>query len=106
MDDHFVALSGDEDDNLEQLGRTVRADDQPSIGVVAKVVDDEGVFDGVEDVVVDNAVTASGPVDLHTPILYYETFAPATGSPAEDPPAVSAADRREDGSSYSRDHLG
>jgi hypothetical protein len=41
VDDHFVALGGDEDDDFEQVGSTVRADDQPSIRVLAEVVDDE-----------------------------------------------------------------
>jgi hypothetical protein len=31
------------------------------------------MFDGVEDVVVHDAVTAGGRVDLHTAILYYES---------------------------------
>jgi hypothetical protein len=41
------------------------------------------LFDGVEDVVVGDAVAAGGRVDLHTGLLYYE-------SPCGQPPATKA----------------
>lgn len=78
MDDQLVVLGGDKDDDLEQVGGSVRADDQPSVGVFAEVVDNQGVLDGVDDVFVGDAMTASGRVDLHTSIVYYETFMPVS----------------------------
>jgi hypothetical protein len=36
------------------------------------------VFDGMEHVVVDDAVSASGRVDLHTPLMYYRIPASRT----------------------------
>ena len=83
MDDHLVAFSGDEDDDLKEVRGVVGADDQPSVRVLAQVVDDHGVFDGVEDVVVSDAVAAGGRVDLHTAILYYERL-------CRQPPATKA----------------
>ena len=73
MDDHLVAFGGDEHDDFKEVGSAVRSDDQPSIRVLAKVVENHRMFDGVEDVFVTNAVTASGRMDLHTAILYYES---------------------------------
>lgn len=85
MDDHLIAIGGDEHDDLEEVGGAVRTDDQPTVRVLTEVVDDHGVFDGVDDVVVGDAMAASGRVDLHTAILYYETLprqAPATKATA------------------------
>ena len=73
MDDHFVALSTDEDDNFEEVGSEVGSYDQPPVRVLADVVDQEGVFNGVEDVLISDAVSASRRVNLHTALSYYET---------------------------------
>ena len=75
MDDQFIAFAGDEHDDLEQVRCSVGTDDQPSVWVFAEIVDDERVFDRVEDVVVRDAVATDGRVDLHTQILYYEIIA-------------------------------
>lgn len=56
-----------------RVHRTVGTDDQPAVGILAQIVDEHRVFDGVEDVVVRDAVAARGRVDLHTAILYYES---------------------------------
>ena len=74
MDDQLVTLCGDEHDDFEEVRSAVGADDEPSVRVVAEVVDDQRVLDGVEDVVVSDPVTAGGRVDLHMAILYYESI--------------------------------
>ena len=61
------------DDDLEKVAGMIGTDDQPSVGFLADVVNDESVFDGVEDVAVCDAVAAGGRMNLHTAILYYET---------------------------------
>lgn len=58
--------SGDEDHEFEEAGGAVGADDEPPVGILAEVVDEEGVFDGVEHVVVGDAMAASRRVNLHT----------------------------------------
>jgi hypothetical protein len=73
VDDQLVAFSRDEDDNFEQVRGAIGADDQPSVWVFAEVVGDYRVVSGVEDVVVSDAVAASGRVDHHNDLLYYET---------------------------------
>ncbi len=61
-----------ENDDLEQVAGAIWADDQPSIGFLAEVVDDKSVRDGVGDVVVVDTVASSRSMDLHTLISYYE----------------------------------
>ena len=68
MDDQLVTFGGDEHDNFEEVRSAVGADDEPSLRVLADVIDKDRVLDGVEDVVSD-AVASSGRVDLHTAIL-------------------------------------
>jgi hypothetical protein len=65
VDDHLVAFAGDDDDDFEKVCGAVGTDDQPSVGVLAQVVDSHRVFDGVEDVVVRYAVPMGRRVDLH-----------------------------------------
>ncbi len=72
MDDQLVTFGGDEHDDFEEVRSAVGADNQPSVRVLAKVINDHRVLDGVKDVVVRDAVAASGRVDLHTRLLYYE----------------------------------
>jgi hypothetical protein len=43
MDDELVAVARNENDDLEQVAGAIWADDQPSIGFLAEVVDDESV---------------------------------------------------------------
>ena len=69
MDDHLVTFGCEEHDDLEEVGGAVGPDEEPAVGVFANGVDDHGVFDSMEHVVVGNAVTAGGGVDLHTTIL-------------------------------------
>ncbi|MGI8792640.1 MAG: hypothetical protein ACR2H3_05605 [Acidimicrobiales bacterium] len=40
MDDELVTLCGDEDDELDEVGGTVGADHEPSIRVLAEVVNE------------------------------------------------------------------
>ncbi|MBF6841974.1 hypothetical protein HN289_20210 [Acinetobacter baumannii] len=71
MDDQLFTVGGEQDDQFEQVGGSGRTDDEPPIGILADVLDGEGVVDGVEHVVIGNAVTSGGSVDLHTEISYY-----------------------------------
>ena len=73
MDDQFIALCGDEDDDLKEAGGAIRADDDPPVRIFAEVVHDHRVFDGMENVLIGDAVVAGRRVDLHTGILYYES---------------------------------
>ena len=73
MNDQLVALGGGEDDDLEQVGGAVGTDEQPSVGILADVVDDDAVFDGVEHVVIADAMASSRWVDLNTALMYYKT---------------------------------
>lgn len=59
MNDHLGALSGDEDDDLEEVPGTVRTDDEPAIRILTNVFDRRGVLDSVKHVVVSHPV-ASG----------------------------------------------
>lgn len=58
MDDQLLAFGCDEDDNLQETGGTVRTDDEPPVGIFTEVIDEQGMFDRVEDVFVSDAVTA------------------------------------------------
>lgn len=61
MDDQFVAFCGDKDDDLEEAGSAIGADDELSVRIFAEVVHDHRVFDDMEDVVISDAVVAGGP---------------------------------------------
>jgi hypothetical protein len=78
MDDELIAASGDQDEEFEKISCGVRSEDQPPVGVFTKVVDHEGVLDGMEHVVLRHAMTVSRHMNLHTRILYYEI--PIAGS--------------------------
>ena len=69
MDDQLVALGRDEHDELEEVGGSVRSDDESTVGIVTEIFDHERVVDGVEHVVVGDAVASGRGVDLHTRIL-------------------------------------
>lgn len=69
MNDQLVTFSGDEHDDFEEVRRAVRTDDEPPVRVLAEVIDDDRVFDGMEDVVVSGSVATRGRVDLYTAIL-------------------------------------
>ncbi len=66
MNDHLFILGRDEDDQLEEVGGAVGTDDKPSVRVLAQVINERRVLDGVEHVVVSDAVAAGGRMDLHT----------------------------------------
>ena len=72
MDDQLVAF-GDEHNDFEKVAGTVGTDDQPPVGILAKVVDDRRMLDGVKEVVICDSMSACGREDLHTSILYYES---------------------------------
>lgn len=78
MDDDLVALIADQHDDFEKVAGGVRSQDQPPIGILAKVVDRQRVLDSVEDVVLSNIVAVRRVVDLHTRLAYYEI--PSAGS--------------------------
>ena len=71
MDDELVTVTRNENDDLEHVAGAIWADDQPSLGFLAEVVDDESVRDGVGDVVVVDTVPSSRSMDL-TLLSYYE----------------------------------
>ena len=78
-----------------RFGGAIGTDEQPSVGILADVVDDDAVFDGVEHVVIADAVAPSRWVDLHMGLMYYKTrawnrFAAAARS-APVTPAVTPA---------------
>ncbi len=72
MDDHLAALPTDEHDHLEEIGGSVWTDDEPPVGVVSEIFDDERVFEGTKHVFVADPVAAGRGMDLHTLLLYYE----------------------------------
>ena len=72
MNDDLVAVVSHQDDDLEQVGGAVGADDEPTIGILSEVLNRDSEVDGVEHVFVGHAVTSGRGVDLHTGLLYYE----------------------------------
>ena len=72
VDNQLLTFGGDEHDESDKVGGAVPSDDEPPVRVLAEVVDDHGVFDGGEDVIVGNAVAAGSRMDLDTALLYYE----------------------------------
>jgi hypothetical protein len=87
VDGEFVAVARDEHDDLAQVARSVWTDDEPSIGILTEIVNDEWVRDGVGDVVIVHAVASSRSMDLHTLKSYYEI---ASGGPASSKCHASA----------------
>jgi hypothetical protein len=69
VDDQLVAFGGDEHDDFEEVGGSVGADDEPSIGILAEVINNERVVDRVEDVAIGSAVASGRRMDLHTALL-------------------------------------
>ena len=66
MNDHLVALVCHKHDDLEKIRGAVGTDDEPTVGIVAQILDDHRVPDGVQHVLIDDAVAAGCGVDLHT----------------------------------------
>lgn len=67
MDDDLVAFSADQHDEFEKVPCGVRSEDQPAVGVFAKIVDHQGVpcppaigFDRCVDVRLMRCVQAEG----------------------------------------------
>src|SRR5690242_2897666 len=54
---------------LRRFAARSGTDHEAPVRLFAQAVDDHGVFDGVEDVVVRDAVAASRRVNLHTALL-------------------------------------
>jgi hypothetical protein len=88
VDDHVGALGGEEHDELEEIRGAVRTDDEPSIGVIAEILDGESVLDGMEHFVVRDAVSSGTRVDLHTRILYYRNIEERPWMQASREPAM------------------
>lgn len=78
MDDDLVTFGADEDNKFEEVAGGVGSEDQPTVRVLAEVVDDQRVLDSVEHVFLGDIVAMRRVVDLHTPLAYYET--PIVGS--------------------------
>ena len=89
MDDQLVALDGDEYDDLEQVRRPIRPDDEPPIRVLAEIVDHDRVLDRVQHVVIGDAVAEGRRVDLHTALTYYESCEALTVTPVRHRPMSS-----------------
>ena len=64
MDHDFAALV-DEDDEFEQVARSIRADDKPSVWVFTDVLNRQRVLNGVLDVEIVDAMPAGRGMDLH-----------------------------------------
>lgn len=59
------ALDGDQHQDFDQIAGPIRADDEPTVRVFADVVDDQRMVDGVEQVIVRDAVATGRGVDVH-----------------------------------------
>lgn len=82
MNGEWLPALRDEDDDLEEIPRSVRPDEQPAIGVVAGVFDDQCMINGMDDLLVGNAVPAGGRQHLH-PIIVVRKGGQSTQSDAE-----------------------
>jgi len=56
------------------MSRAIRPDDQPPVRVIPEILDRQRVRNGMERILISDAVAPSGSMDLHTTILYYELF--------------------------------
>ena len=65
MNGELAPFGGRHDDHLQEIPSPVRADDQPAVGIGAGIFKSKGMVDGVEDVLVDDAVFARRLVVLH-----------------------------------------
>ena len=66
MDDDLVAFSADQNHEFEQVPGSVRPKNQPPVGILTKVIDHQGVFDGMEHVLLVHAVTVRRVVGPRT----------------------------------------
>lgn len=78
MDDEWFPILGDEYDDLEGISGPIRPDDQPPIRFLPCVLDGECVVDGMDDLLVGNAVPTGGRQYLH-PIIVLRKAPRATG---------------------------
>ena len=65
-------VGGQDHDDFEQVAGAVGTEHEPAVGVLAGIFDDEGVVEGVEDVVVVDAVAAGRVSNLHTSLSFYK----------------------------------
>ncbi len=65
MDRQLGAFSGHQHDDLKEVARPIRADDEPAIGVLTGVTVKQGMVDGVEDIRVGHAMLARRAVHIH-----------------------------------------
>jgi hypothetical protein len=79
--DGELPVLDDQDDDFEEIASPIGAEDEPSIRVFAHVFDGEGVVHRMRDVVVCDSVAASGTMDLHTEISYYEITTMGSAQP-------------------------
>jgi hypothetical protein len=69
--DHHLAALVDEDHEFEQIAGSIRSDDEPSVWILANVLDRQCVCNGMLDVEIVDAMPARRRMDLHTAISYY-----------------------------------
>ena len=69
MDHDRIAVSADEDNDLQEVAGTVRADEQPSVWFLSGVFGRERMIHSVEDVLVGDAMLARRLVNLHMIIV-------------------------------------
>lgn len=72
MDEDLGAFLADQHNDFEEVASGVRSEDQPPVGILTEVVDDQRVLDGMEHVLLGDIVPVRRVVDLHTRLAYYE----------------------------------
>lgn len=72
MDDDLGAFIADQHNDFEEVASGVGSEDQPPVGILAKVIDDQRVLEGMEHVLRGDIVPVRRVVDLHTRLAYYE----------------------------------
>jgi hypothetical protein len=65
VDRKLIALDSRQDDHLKEVARAIGPDDKPTVGIFASIFDDQSMIDGVEDILVGDAVLSRRVVDLH-----------------------------------------
>lgn len=65
MNRELVTLGCRHDDHLQEVARTIRPDDEPTVGIFASIFDDQSMIDGVKHILVGDTVLARRVVDLH-----------------------------------------
>jgi hypothetical protein len=85
VDDHLGAIVEDQHNQLQHQSRPIRPEDQPTSWriIIADLVLDQRLIDGMNNVVVWDTVLPRRLVDLHTPQTYYEWMGMSIHEPAD-----------------------